>query len=527
MDSRARNIAGRRTLMALGTALLLALTIWVMSMVLVYFRSGATWGIPFGQSGSYLLEFSPVTTWVDTVPENGEPRPGNYVLREIKEEYLRAWSALNLATVQRDSALLKDHFAENLWPSLNLMLAAEEDYTVEQVDLNHALDLHTIAFDKQTVALKDVGVKVVREVRDSETQSLLHRAQDTADYEVVMTLDDGRWRIRHWRKNVASAPMAQQDSLTGPVTLDGQSFYLNGNRFEPQGINYYAQDAAWFEFWEAYDPGTVREDLAIIRGLGFNVVRIFVQYELFGGAEVLPGELAKLRDLLDAAEDQGVMVMVTLFDFLPEYRLLHYGAHERHLRSIILELRDHPALFAWDLKNEPDLDFERQGRRNVINWLDYMLGRVRHYDGGHPVTIGWSTAGEADLLSAGVDFPSFHYYEAIDDLPAVLENVKEKVPGRPIMVSEFGMSTYNPFWFPYGHSREDQAVYYRRGLEVMQQTPGVSFACWTLYDFPRLPDGVFSGPFWRKRIQQRFGLLEDRQHEKPAAQVVREELTVE
>jgi endo-1,4-beta-mannosidase len=48
------------------------------------------------------------------------------------------------------------------------------------------------------------------------------------------------------------------------------------------------------------------------------------------------------------------------------------------------------AILAWDLKNEPNLDFENRDKSNVLSWLEHMITVVKENAPNHLVTIGWS-----------------------------------------------------------------------------------------------------------------------------------------
>ncbi len=522
MDSIYVTKSTRRTLVSILCLLVLVLVVWLIGMVLSYFKTGAEWGYPDNYAYKTLLKNAPDAHWVNTTPLYGL-KPDSFQLNEIETAYLEAWQALNLCHRSKETTLLKDHFAENLWSKLDALVYDQEDHLLQQADLEHQLDLHTFALDKQLVAFKDWGVRLKKNIHEIESGRLVYSGIQPSNYEVVMTLDDGRWRIRHMKREATrTLVQAQQQPFSKKaVRIKDKQFYIGDTPFRTQGINYYPQETPWFDFWTQFDPTVINQDFQKISELGFNTLRVFVFYELFGAQELKPGMLDKLEALLDLAQANDLMVMVTLFDFLPSYAIASYPATEKHLKGILSRFKEHPALLAWDLKNEPDLDFDNHGRQTVLEWLEYMLERAQIYDPNHPLTIGWSATEPAALLSKQVDFVSFHFYKKTSLLEAQLNQLELNAGNRPIMISEFGLPSYRPFIIVGGHSQVDQADYYQEVLDIIELRKNISFISWTLYDFPQLPKSVFGGPFWRKLPQKHYGLIRTDGSWKPAAEVIK------
>ena len=520
-EKNTRNTVVRRTLICLVTLLFLALTVWIISTVLSYFHTGAEWAVPQAYGKNTLLENAPDVVWENDVPTYGE-KPDSFMRLEIETAYLKAWQALNYSFRTQNTDVIKDHFAETHWDQLAAMVKQQAGFQVTQADLSHHLNLTTFSLDKQLIAFTDKNVRIKKEIQQTEPESLLFDDLQEADFEVVMTLDDGKWHIRHFRRQVA-APASVLTSInmdSSIIEIKKKAFYDQEQLFEPAGVNYYPMETPWFDFWIKFDTSIVKQDFARIKDLHLNTIRIFVFYELFGAGNVKPEMLEKLDQLLELAYQYDLKVVVTLFDFLPSYEVQFYPSTEKQLKEILSRYKGHPAILAWDLKNEPDLDFERQGRQRVLSWLDYMIDRAHIYDPTHPVTIGWSAAEIATQLSRKVDFVSFHFYEPISRLPERLEELHLAISSKPIMVSEFGLPTYKSFPFRRGHTEEEQAAHYTTTLQKFQEHGPTSFISWTLYDFPKLPGAVFSGPFWRKTPQKHYGVIRTDGTLKPAGEVL-------
>jgi endo-1,4-beta-mannosidase len=261
-------------------------------------------------------------------------------------------------------------------------------------------------------------------------------------------------------------------------------------------------------FGDTFSKDTIAKDFKIIKDAGLNTVRVFVQYEDFGKADINTSKLNKLRQTLDAAETAQLDVIVTLFDFYGNYDVLDWTLNRRHAETIVNALKDHKALVGWDIKNEPNLDFESRGKTTVMAWLNTIIDLVKSIDDEHPVTIGWSNTQSAALLKDKVDFVSFHYYEDLEDLDAAIKTLQTDIPNKPLVMGEFGESSYDGFWNPFGSDDDDQADYYKKAQTIIAAN-NLQYVSWTLYDFVDIPKEVVGRLPWRKNAQKHFGFLDE------------------
>jgi len=171
-------------------------------------------------------------------------------------------------------------------------------------------------------------------------------------------------------------------------------------------------------------------------------------------------------------------------------------------------------LLAWDIKNEPDLDFKSRGEENVIAWLQNLLPYIKQWDPNHLVTIGWSNPDSAVLLAPQVDIVSYHYYQNIDYFAAKNDKLDAEVK-NPLLVEEFGQSSYNGFWNWFGDDKDDQAAYHKKMQAVFKEKQ-LAFTSWTLYDFPSVPDAVVGKKPWVKNKQKEFGFIDVKGKKKPS-----------
>jgi endo-1,4-beta-mannosidase len=274
-----------------------------------------------------------------------------------------------------------------------------------------------------------------------------------------------------------------------------------------KGINYYPQATPWNMFGDQFDIEIIKKDFAIISDAGLNSIRIFVPYEDFGKANVQIDKLEKLQQVLDAAETQKLKVVVTLFDFYGDYKILDWTLTQRHAETMVTKFKNHKAILAWDIKNEPNLDFESRGKQNVLGWLEQMISLVKSIDETNLVTIGWSNTESAHLLQDKLDFVSFHYYDAAADFTQQYSNLKSKITNKPIVLGEFGQSSYGGFWRPFAGSENKQAEYYQE-MQKMLKAENISYLAWTLYDFEDVPSKVVGKRPWNTNPQKKFGIID-------------------
>lgn len=285
---------------------------------------------------------------------------------------------------------------------------------------------------------------------------------------------------------------------------DGASFAVRGvNYIHPSGTPagcpelHFGADARCP--WRA---DLVDSDMARLRALGVNTIRIFLNYYVFGGArEASPTyspapALAHLDALIASANRHGIYVMPVLLAKFPQDRLTADGypaAAALHVRPVVQHLAGRPGVIGWDLFNEPDIgspitercwDWDNGDEprclelaKGRIAFLGRLAAEVRAADPGRPITIGVAFAksyfrpvAAPGRLAELVDFYSFHYYDNDpfdagrytqhwyygQGFPADLRRSIVELKGlpgvKPVVVTELG--------FPSGHGalRDERAL---------------------------------------------------------------------
>ena len=201
------------------------------------------------------------------------------------------------------------------------------------------------------------------------------------------------------------------------VFADGETFYT--------GCNYWASNAGMY-MWRRWDAKTVEKDIAELSKNGVNVMRVFPLWPDFqpltrllggGSSEVgfyqkdqpLSNEAAvdeemmrRFRFMCDVASKHDVKLVVGLLTGWMSGRMfLPQGLEGRNVltdpecilwevrfvRHFVREMKDHPAIAAWDLGNECNC-MASAGRAQFWSWMYQISSAIRLEDATRPVVSG-------------------------------------------------------------------------------------------------------------------------------------------
>jgi hypothetical protein len=177
-------------------------------------------------------------------------------------------------------------------------------------------------------------------------------------------------------------------------------------------------------------------------GIGGADERAMDKLAAHGGNSFRTWSTADGQRVLDAAERHGLTVALCL-DLARERHGFDYDdeaavrAQLERFREEVLKYKDHPALLAWIIGNEPNLEFTNP---KVFDAIDEISRMIHALDGRHPTTT--ALAGfDAELArlveerSPDLDFISIQFYGGLLGLPRILE---ETGYDGPYVVSEWG-----------------------------------------------------------------------------------------
>ena len=333
-----------------GVVILISILVYGMAQVWVFLSVSRANAAVFLEVKDTPDIYTPKLVWL---PDEPVERPMEDFTRDIlKRDYIRALYQRNLAMLNSDTLLIQDYYTALGREKLKRSISKEKAIIKEHIELGHHLQLNYYSADGQIIGFLDKATTEAERVWNKEKQMLAYDT-DTLNYQVIMILEDGYWRIHNMKRVEVAPDLPKVDS----VVVDFTKVELLSKILNAKGINYYPQEAPFKDFWINYDSAQVEKDFALIKKLKFNSVRIFINYEQFGKGMVIPEMMDRLHHLLDVAELNQVTVILTLFDFNSDFNLFNFPATDRHLETVVTAFRHHPALIGYDLKNEPDIDY--------------------------------------------------------------------------------------------------------------------------------------------------------------------------
>ncbi len=268
------------------------------------------------------------------------------------------------------------------------------------------------------------------------------------------------------------------------------------------GVNYWPRRKAMY-WWNRFDAGEIREEFALIKEIGLNVVRLFLLWDDFqpDPNAVNNEAVTSLVKVADIAVEYGLGLDVTFFtghmsgpNWSPRWLLggdLPPAAHKHWLKDVVSEgkhtdkgyrnmfhdevalnasrlllktvvtaLKDHPGVWMWNLGNEPDLFAWPNSSDEGAAWVKEMVTLIKSIDPNRPVTIGLHGDGlhrdnglRIDKVYAQTDVAVMHSYpmytpwarKPLDpDFVPFTCAVTAALAGKPVLMEEFGGCTAQP-----------------------------------------------------------------------------------
>lgn len=353
------------------------------------------------------------------------------------------------------------------------------------------------------------------------------------------------------------------------------------------GVNYWARRKAMYQ-WSDFDAGEIRDEFALLRELHLDVVRIFLLWDDFQPepTKVAHDKLDHLVQVCDIAAALNLKLDVTFFtghmsgpNWSPRWllrgpydpnarqvvsmgRVVDSGyrnpftdptareAEKLLLRTVVTELKSHPAVWMWNLGNEPDLFAEPPTHELGRAWVHEMTSFIREIDDSHRITCGLHIASltrdngfRVNDVYGETDVAVMHAYPMYLDWsrspldPALAPYscaATSALCGKPTLMEEFGGCTAPPGepsrvweWTAYGKPRkqfmaseEDLAEYLRATLKNLVTVGATGAMLWCFADYaPELWD---KPPCDESRHERFFGLVRPDGSLKPHALVVKE-----
>jgi hypothetical protein len=271
----------------------------------------------------------------------------------------------------------------------------------------------------------------------------------------------------------ATAPAAMK-----PIRVHGRGFVDGGTRrpFVPWGFNY-QRSSDYIAAPSAAGLRHIRRDLRAARGLGANVVRIYLQLPVFmrGPKSVDPVRLRALRRVLDAASDAGVRVDVTgnlvwrpatspkWYEDMGTSR--RWNVQGEFWRAVARVAASSPAVMYYELSSEPmvgepdsvgwytgELGGSYFGQRIARAagpsavavarlWIRRLSAAIKTYDRRHLISVGLlpmvSGAFAPSAIADELDFLTVHEYPTIGRADQSLDVIRGfAAAGKPVVLGE-------------------------------------------------------------------------------------------
>ncbi|MBZ0286381.1 MAG: beta-galactosidase [Anaerolineae bacterium] len=356
------------------------------------------------------------------------------------------------------------------------------------------------------------------------------------------------------------------------------------------GVNYWPRRKAMY-WWSDFDAGEVREEFAVIADLGMNVVRFFLLWDDFQPTSdtVSRACLDNLGVVMDIAAEHKLELDVTFFtghmsgpNWSPRWLLDANGgipsqynqtqvvsggqivsggyrnpfhdpvalnAARLLLRTVVSRYKDHPAVWMWNLGNEPDLFAWPNSAEAGRAWVRDMTALIDENDGQHPVTCGLHVAslhvdnglridhvyGETDVavMHAYPMYVSWARHPLDPNVVPFSCALTSALCGKPTLMEEWGGCTALPGeasyvreWPAYGHPRkqymsseEDFTAYVEAVLPRLVDVGATGAMMWCYADYvEELKDKPPCLESWHERY---FGLVRPDGSLKPHAEAIK------
>lgn len=359
---------------------------------------------------------------------------------------------------------------------------------------------------------------------------------------------------------------------------------MNHTRFL-LGVNYWPRRKA-VAFWREFDAGEVREDFALCAKLGLDVIRLFLFWDDWQPEPDLvdAGCMRAFETVCDAAADHRLRLDVTFFtghmsgpNWPPRWLLdpqappsrlpvalgkefVHSGYRNPYedetalraetllLNTVVKAFHQHPAIWMWNLGNEPDLFARPADHAAGRRWVKRMVDTIRVIDNDHPITCGLHIDSlvadnglRIDEVFAETDVAVMHGYpmyadwarDPLDpDFVPFTCALTSALCGKPTFAEEWGGCTAPPGddsvvweWKLLGKPRwqfmageEALADYVAQVLPRLQAVGSPGAMLWCFADYH---ESLWDRPFCNEwRHERHFGLVRPDGSLKPHAAVL-------
>lgn len=247
-------------------------------------------------------------------------------------------------------------------------------------------------------------------------------------------------------------------------------------------VNYQPRDHAWTAMWTQWRPAEFSADLARIKAMGANAIRLCVFPSVVGWPSPKGAGFAHFNDAIAIAHARGLQVQLTLFDWWTPYNDVPNS--KKWMTALLAGHRNDPRIAMVELINEVDVNNSTQ-----ISWLQQTMPTLRNLVGWIPVTVSVSTTAGIGALAQlvtqlrpyGMSVADIHYYGIGTDAWTWLKQAKAAAQGLPLFIGEAGYTTYRPEVNAVDQREAAQAQWFQLTLAAAKSL-GISAAPYMFWD---------------------------------------------
>jgi len=270
--------------------------------------------------------------------------------------------------------------------------------------------------------------------------------------------------------------------VNSKILLDANGRFVDasGELFFPWGLNYTNAAGVGLleDSWQDEEVwAEIQEDFQDMKRLSANVVRIHLQYNKFMIDAVTPNQAAleQLSEVVRLAESTGLYLDIT---GLAAYRKSdgpdfynnmtdeeRWETQKPFWKSIANEVGESPAVFAYNLMNEPVVSVRCDGSascdwapgdglggfhfvQNITRdpgksylptmraWIAELTQAIREEDDTTMITVGFLGLGPVKRFAADLDYVSVHIYPESDNIRDAVDYIRTNGEDITLVIEE-------------------------------------------------------------------------------------------